>query len=278
MTRCADCSPQCWRIRNQVFFVSAAITLLASFAAFSQVANQILSEDELAKLYADHDRRVLGLLPLHSALPALLHLSKPIESGPGAGKKWEDRFTGSTGVRPVDYDPGVRSANELTSISTTTIEYAGQAGPLQARSCKLIIIGRPENASPHLAYNHRFVYSLYQVNVLELLKSKGRHAIKTGQLSNAAQLGGSIRFASGHQAFFWEANDGFMALNERYLLFLWNPVPSSDTYMVSEVFLLQNERVFPIQLSSGEEQYSDTPADQFIARAKKLISANKDGM
>jgi hypothetical protein len=256
--------------------LAAIVLLLAPVISSGQITSQILPNEELARLYAEHEKRVLQQLPPHSALLPVLDLSKTNEDSPGAGKKWEDRFTCSMGVRSIG-DPGVRSPNDLTSVSTTTTEYPGQAGPLLIRSCELIVIGQPENASAHLAYNRRFVYSAYNIKILELLKGN-RRDLRAGKLLNVAQLGGSIRFPSGHGAFFWEVNEGFMTLNNQYLLFLWKPVPSSDTYMVAEEYLLQDGLVFPIMLSSGEARYSNTPADKFVARVKALIAANKDGM
>src|SRR5690349_2223696 len=91
--------------------------LFISLTAFSQIASQVLSPGEITKGYAELDARVLQMLPPHSALPPLLDLSKPEQSTPGAGKQWEDRFTGSMGVRPI-HDWGVSSVDTLTSVST----------------------------------------------------------------------------------------------------------------------------------------------------------------
>ena len=141
----------------------------------------------------------------------------------------------------------------------------------------MIIIGAPNDASAHLAYNRRFVYSLYAVDVLRVPKHKAISDHEVNSVVPVAELGGSIRFLSGHQEFFWEVHDGFTDLNKQYLLFLWKPVHSSDTYMTSEAYLLDGERVFPIMLSSGESRYSNMPADKLIDRVKALIASDKDG-
>jgi hypothetical protein len=251
------------------------LSALVTAAVVAQVAPPVLSPEQVAAQYESHDKRVLQMLPPESGLPPLLDLSR-FQNSPteGANKKWEERFSGSMGVRPID-DPGMRSIEQVTSISTTTTEYAGASQPLPARSCELILIGRPQQASAHLAHNRRFVYSLYETQIEQILK--GRFDKKFNRIIQTAQLGGSIPFPSGHQTFFWEANDGFMALGERYLLFLWQPVRSSDIYMVADVYLLKAGVVFPIMLSFGESRYSKMPADEFICRVKALIAADRDG-
>jgi hypothetical protein len=241
------------------------------------MASQILSNEELSRLYAEHNQRVLERLPPHSALPPLLDLSKPKE-GSIAGKKWEDRFTGSMGVRPIDFDPGMHTEQDATSISVTVTENAGDIPLLPARSCDLVIIGKPIGASAHLAYNHRFVYSTYSVEILELLKGRNRRKLQQPTRVTAAQLGGRIRFSSGHEAAFLEGGEGFIELNNRYLLFLWKPIASSDTYIVSAAFLFENGKVFPITYYSGESRYANAQTGPFLVKVKELIAKNIDGM
>jgi hypothetical protein len=165
----------------------------------------------------------------------------------------------------------VSSLDELTSISVTTTEYAGQPATLPARSCQLVVIAKPIDARAHLAYNHRFVYSIFDLEIVQVLKGK-----PDGSAIVAAQLGGSIRFLSGHEAAFLEANDGFMGLGQRYLLFLWRPVAAANAYMTADAFLLHDNRVYPIELAIGQSRYSGMPIATFIKKVKTLIAQNVD--
>lgn len=254
--------------------VLGAAALFACLAALGQ-ENREAAVRPTPELYAAHLQRVLQLLPPHSGPPPLLDLSKPDEGVPGAGKKWEDRFTGSMGVRPHE-DPGVHSRDEATSISTTTTEYAGAIPMLPAKACSIIAVGKPLKAGAHLAYNHRFVYSSFEVELLQVLKGENKREIRKSQRIIAAQLGGSVRFLSGHEATFLEANEGFMELGKQYLLFLWRPAKSSDTYITAEAYLLENGHVFPIELSFGQMRYSGVSIETFLKKVKAAIARDVD--
>jgi hypothetical protein len=224
-----------------------------------------------------HLARLRQALPPRSALPPLLDLSKANDGSPSAGEEWEDRFTGSMGVRPIE-DPGVASPEQATSISTTITENGGQIYLLPARSCDLVAIAKVIGVTVHLAYNRRFVYSAYDLHLSEALKVPDKRLKRDGAHVLAAQLGGAIRFHSGHVGAFLEAQEGFMDVGKSYLLFLWKPVRSSEMYIVTQAFLLEEDKVFAITYISEESRYSGTPLVQFMSKVKAVVAKNVDGM
>jgi hypothetical protein len=102
--------------------ILSAVTLSMGVAfmigiAFSQTRatdfRSSLEKEQIAK----HFKGVQRALPPHSVPPPLLDLSKSIVSGTGAGRAWEDRFTGIMGFREIT-DPGIRVPSEATSIDS----------------------------------------------------------------------------------------------------------------------------------------------------------------
>lgn len=83
-----------------------------------------LTQDNRSDADQTHVEKVRQLLPPHSALPPLLDLSEPNANGGSASRDWENRFTGSMGVRE-HADPGTTDPSSKASISMTTTEFGG---------------------------------------------------------------------------------------------------------------------------------------------------------
>ncbi len=109
-----------------------------------------------------------------------------------------------------------------------------------------------------------------------MLKGKKRDGIEAGSRIDAAQLGGTIRFPSGHVETFLEAKEGFLGLGKQYLLFIWKPVRTDSTYVVDEPYLIQDGHVFPVDLDSHESAYEGVPFAKFEAKVKAAIEGNVD--
>jgi hypothetical protein len=109
-----------------------------------------LTQDNRENAYQVHREKVPLLLPPHSALPPLLDVSEPNTNGGGASRDWEDRFTGSMGVREYA-DPGMADPSDKASILTTTTEHAVPMLAIPARNCDVVILARPITSSVHMA-------------------------------------------------------------------------------------------------------------------------------
>jgi hypothetical protein len=166
-----------------------------------------------------HINKVRQLLPPHSALPPLLDLSHSSANLNGASQKWEDRFTGMMGVREIT-DPGILEPAGPGSISTTTTEYGTPLWALPARACDAVVIARPVASEAHLAYNRRYVYSTFSLEISQVLKGKSGQGIRKGERVTAAQFGATLRFPSGHIETFIMAREGFLEVGKQYLLFV----------------------------------------------------------
>lgn len=247
--------------------VPAAAVLLALGIASSET----IPGDAFQK----HIKEVQSLLPEHSVLPPLLDLSNPTAKDTGASRAWENKFKGSMGVREHT-DPGVLDPAGTGSILTTTNEYATPVWALPAHDCDAVVTARPVASRAHMAYNRRFVYSTFSLKISRVLKGSKKHGIQEGKRIIAAQFGGSIRFPSGHIETFLVTKNGFMKLNGEYLLFLWKPLRSDETYVIAESYLIENGLVFPIILDAHASAYGGMPVQQFETRVKDAIAKNSD--
>jgi hypothetical protein len=250
-------------------YLRSTLVLIIAFSA----ASVALTQDNREDAYQKHLEKVRQLLPPHSALPPLLDLSEPNANGGGASRDWEDRFTGSMGVRE-HADPGTTDPSSKASISMTTTEFGGPMLAIPARDCDVVILAKPITSSVHMAYNHRFVYSTFTVKIFEVLKGQGKRGIRQGEQITIAQLGGTIRFPSGHLETFLLAKEGFMQLGQRYAVFAWKPLKSDNTYMAAELYLVQNDVVFPVNLDAHESSYGGMPFTKFLAKMKAAIAEN----
>ena len=251
--------------------VAAALAAIALLSAQQVVPSRQTSGDA----YQQHLARVRPLLPARSALPPLLDLSQSDGKETAANHAWENRFTGSMGVRE-HLDPGIGEPAGPGSISTTTNEWATPIWALPAHSCDAVVIATPAASSAHLSYNRRFVYSTFLLDVLKVLKGSKR-GIKEGERLTGAQLGGTIRFPSGHVETFLMVEEGFMEPGKQYLLFMWKSIPSDSTYVVAEPYLIQNGLVFPIRTVADVSAYEKgMPVKDFEAKVRALIAKNID--
>ena len=258
-------------LRAGRYLTAAKVIAAKLLIALTVVSGQATPEDA----GQIHINKVRQLLPPHSALPPLLDLSQPGANLDGASRKWENRFTGSMGVRE-HADPGILGPAGPSSISTTTTEYGTPLWALPARGCEGVFIATPVSGTAHMAYNRRFVYSLFSLEISRVLKASGKHHIRERERITAAQLGGTVRFPSCHVETFLLANEGFLELGKPYLLFLWKPIRSDDTYAVAEAYLIQESLVFPINLDAHEASYEGVAVEEFEARVNAAIAKNVD--
>ena len=221
--------------------------LLLTIAATVTLAGQQATpqKEDLKGVYQRIVRRVQESLPPHSGLPPTIDLTHPQQALPGAGRAWEDRFKGwmASNQHP---DPGLTGPAGPGSISTTIIEWVGRFRALPAHTSDAVVVATPTASSAHFAYNQSFVYTSYNLDVSTVLKGSEKNGIKEHERITCTQLGGIVRYPSGHVEAFLFANEGFLELNKPYYLFLWKPLRSEDIYTISEAYLIQDGLVFPI--------------------------------
>jgi hypothetical protein len=260
------------RIADNIVNLFKQIALVISGLVL--IVGLIYSENNFENAYQKHFERIRHLLPTHSDLPPVLDLQKPGENSDGASRAWEERFTGMMSVRQIN-DPGISYPSDVASVATTFTEYATPVWALPVHDCA-VVIGTPTTATAHISHNRRFVYSVFTLHILHVLKQNGYSNIQNGRQITTAEFGGTIRFPSGHMGTFIMAQEGFIGLSKRYLLFIWKPVRSDQTYVVAEAYLIEGGDVFPINLDAHQARYQGMPFQEFEAKVKSAIAKNVD--
>jgi hypothetical protein len=114
------------------------------------------------------------------------------------------------------------------------------------------------------------------LEISKVFKGKQKNGIQEGQQVVAVALGGRVRFPSGHMTTFILANRGFLDIGKQYLLFIWKPA-RTKTYMVAELYLIQDGLVFPINTEADVSAYAKgMPVQQFKAKVEAAIAQNVD--
>jgi hypothetical protein len=256
--------------------VSAVTALLLSSVATGQASRE---RDEA---WQRHFEKVRDLLPLHSALPPMLDLADPGSTksaqAAAAGRAWERKYTGSMLAREIS-DPGIGPDIGPGSISTRTVEYVGKRWAIPAASCEAILRVQPTASSAHITWTRRFVYSTFALNILDVFKGEKKQGLEKGGQLRAVQFGGTIRFPSRHLETFVTAGEGFMGLGKEYLVFLWKPIRSDNTWLTTEAYVIERDIVFPLITESWNAQElanheRGIPEKDFEAKVKAAIGKN----
>jgi hypothetical protein len=253
--------------------LSIPCLVVVSLGLGQESSPKSLSEQVLQDAYSAHLNRVRKMLPPHSGLPPLLDLSKSESNDVGRDRAWESMFKGIMGTRVIT-DPGARRQSEATSVLTNFIDTVGQASALPVRSSDAVMIASPIANDVHISEDRTYVYSRFSLQVFEVLKRSKKADIREGSEIAAVQLGGGIRFPSGHMATFILARHGFLDLGQKYLLFVWKPATSINIYVASEAYLIQGGAVFPIGTVADASAYDGMPLKDFETKVRLVIAKN----
>lgn len=268
-----------WRSRRSggVVRIVAAVLLAAVLAGPSGLAQQkSLSASKgwtLQDYYALHAKHLLEALPPHSGLPPVLDLSKGKAVNHPEDRAWEFRASGMMGSTEVA-DPGVTGIAGPTTTSTVFVD-GGAPAALQAKSCD-IVIAKPVSAAARIAYNHKLFYSHYDLEILQVLKGRAKQGLYPGAHISGIQLGGMIRFPSGHERAFIFVHRGFLEIGKQYILFIWKVDRHVDSYGIVYPYLRENNTISPIRVNEASRMYLGMSMKDFEAKIEHAIAKNID--
>jgi hypothetical protein len=225
--------------------------------------------------YSLHDKQVREMLPPHSGLPPVLDLSKPPALEEMKDLAWERDFKGYF-ISGTFTDPGVTGLAEATSIATKFMDGAGPVYGLPARVFEAVVIAKAVKVEARLDGAHSFVYSRSLLEMSRVLKGNRKHGIVEGATAFGVDFGGTIRFPSGHVETFILANNGFLEQDKQYLIFMWKPRRSVNTYLPAEAYLIQDGAVFAVNSVGDVAAYNGMPFEKFEAKVKAAIAQNID--
>jgi hypothetical protein len=179
------------------------------------------------------------------------------------------------GIRAIT-DPGISMPLEATSIVLTTIDGAGPYYALPANQCSMVVIARPIEDKVCISQRRNYVYTRFHLEISQEFKRTKHNPHQGGQVA-AVQFGGSVLFPSGQFATFLMDKDGFVEIGKQYVLFLWKPIRSDDTYVAVEAYLIQNGLVFPVSASAANAfHYTKMPVKDFESKVRAAVAKNID--
>ena len=254
----------------------ACLTSVRSVLGQAAPAGEGLWKRLIQETYAKHEHGIRNALPPYSSMPAVLDLTgKQLQDGTcDQHIAWEDRFSGVMSIRPIS-DPGVPAPFEATSTSLTTTDGVCCIYAVPAKQSSLVVIARPTSSKVCVAKSLRYVYTRFLLEISEEYKHNKREP--HGGQHVAAQFGASILFPSGQLTTFLVDNDGFVGLQKQYILFLWKPVRSDDTYVITQAYLIEDGLVFPVSTSAGNaSRYTKVPFKDFESKVKMAVAKNID--
>jgi hypothetical protein len=152
----------------------------------------------------------------------------------------------------------------------------GQIYALPAKQSSEIVIARPHSGRVCISHDRRFVYTRFRLQVSQALKHNN-HNPQKDEFIEAVQFGGSVLFPSGHLTTFLLDKEGYVDLGKQYVFFLWKPLPSDETLVIVEAYLIQDGLVFPVSTSASNAfHYTKIPLQNFEAKVKTAIAKNID--
>ena len=122
------------------------------------------------------------------------------------------------------------------------------------------------------------MYTRFTLEVLKRFKpANGKRQPQENAHITAASFGGSIRFPSGYLETFLWSQRGFIEIGKKYILFLWRPVLSDDTLVISQAYLIQEGLVFSVSADGDAHTvYTRMPFPEFEAKVEAAVDRNED--
>ena len=227
----------------------------------------------LQDYYTLHAKHLREVLPPHSGLPPIVDLSKETPPEHPKDHAWELRSSELMGSKKLT-DRGITGLVGPTTTMTIIVD-GDPAFALPAQS-QDVIIAKPTASEVRIAFNHKLVYSQFDLEVLQVLKGDAKQGLYPGAHISSFQLGGMIRFPSGHEEAFVFVHYGFLEIGKKYIIFLWKLNRHVESYGIATPYLIENDTVFPIRLDDATIVYSGMPLQTFEAKVKQAIAKNID--
>ncbi len=266
-------SPHSRRFARQIAALSLPALVIICSGLGQDYSSGEFKNWTLQDYYALHIKHLFEELPAHSGLPPILDLSKgnPPEHQKDRPWEWRSReLMGSTELA----DRGLTGPAGPTTTNTTIVDGGGSPA-LPAESCN-VVVAKPVTADARIAFNHKLVYSHFELEILQVLKGHAKHGLYAGAHISAIQLGGTIRFPSGHEEAFILVHNGFLEIGKQYILFIWKVNRHVESYGIVNPYLIQDDVVFPMRVTEGTGAYAGMALKDFEAKVKHAIAKNID--
>lgn len=134
-----------------------------------------------------------------------------------------------------------------------------------------VIVGQISDAKAYLSNDKTGVYSVFTVQVAEVIKNSPQLSLSTGSSIEVERDGGRVRFPNGRTLIYVATNMPQVGL--RYVLFLTNAQSQSD-FQILTGYELREGKVYPLDDLPNLYTYENTDETTFL---NQLHTANQNG-
>jgi len=153
---------------------------------------------------------------------------------------------------------------KTTSDSKVRVDFVDRnlpAFPFDKSS--VVLVGQVSAADAYLSNDKTGVYSVFTVQVNEVLKNSTSIALSNGSIIEVERDGGRVRFPNGRLHLYKIEEEDMPKVGLRYVLFLMNPNGESDLQIVTGYELLEG-KVYSLDDLPNLRAYDNTDEMSFL--------------
>jgi hypothetical protein len=231
--------------RERVFGMVAAL-------AFAAILTSVLGEGQEQKSIAKAQRRPFDENRLPIADYAAPDLSDPVQRAKrqAKGKKYDNSSWRVYPNSPSD-----------SMVRVDSIDRNLPGFPFDKSS--LVVVGQVSDANAYLSNDKTGVYSVFTIQVNEVLKNSTRVPLASGSVIEAERDGGRVRFPNGRLHLYMIAEQDMPQVGLRYVLFLTNTGAESDFQIITG-YELRESKVSPLDDLPNLHTFDNTDEATFL--------------
>lgn len=238
-----------------------------------------------------HQRVVLIFLPLIVAVAAAIFIvpGKSQEQKPRPAKTRpktfeETRFPIAEYLAVEPTDPTERSKRQARgnkyknswgihpdahSDSVVRVDSVDTSLPaLPSEKSSAVIVGQVTEANAYISNDKNSVYSVFTIQVNEVLKKPGNVTLSTASVIDVEREGGRVRFPNGRLRIYMIGDFGMPKVGARYVLFLDD---SPTGFELITGYELVEGRVYPLDDLPNSRIYEDSDELTFLSHLRTTL-------
>jgi hypothetical protein len=158
-------------------------------------------------------------------------------------------------------DPGTQDHGPET-VRMTYVDTIENLAPLPTDQSSAVVVADIRTAHAAIASHGTAVYTMYEADVSSWIKSSSPKTI------TLFQLGGTIRFPSGHIRHFLISDQGFLSPGGRYLLFL-SALDDGPSWKILTAYLVSGGQVFALSDNGPQSDLNGLPLATVVERTQE---------
>lgn len=171
------------------------------------------------------------------------------------GKKYK---SSSWGIHPDAHSDSV--------VRVDSVDTSLPALPSEKSSA--VIVGQVTEANAYISNDKSSVYSVFTIQVNEVLKKPGNVTLSTASVIDVEREGGRVRFPNGRLRIYMIDDFGMPKVGARYVLFLSD---SPTGFELITGYELVEGRVYPLDDLPNSRTYEDSDELTFLSHLRTTI-------